>query len=214
MKHLLLTLFLLISCRAFGQSHMTVMSRDNRVGYATISQNLQPDGSKVVQFRLQLENSNQMVTITNESRFSSDGLPVRKFVETLVKGSPSKQQVATFNNEGAHVVTNEAAGRKVKDVPLVEAASRSCTPEFWFIRDKPIKGDVVRSYVFNMDKLEWQLSETTYKGKKEIKIGKKTYSANVVVEVRDGKTTTSYLDDAGLPILISSGDLKLSRIDA
>lgn len=209
----ILSIFLLVSAAAtHAQSHLEIKRGDQRLGYATISQSLDADGSKSILLRMQLTAGKDAVSIRTESRFDQAGMPLRKFQETTVTGSPAKQLIATFPAAGAKVVIIDGDARKVKDIDLVADSSRANRAEFWFIRDTPAVGATEKSYQFNLDKLEWEIAVTTFKGRKSIKVGRTTYDANWVVEERGGKSTTSYLDEQGLPILITTGDLKLARI--
>jgi hypothetical protein len=214
MKSLTLVICALLSVSfAHSQTRMSLTIRDHPAGYATLSQKIQPDGSKTVELRLELTSANQKVKLTSEARYDAKGMPTRKFQEALMaEGKLQKQVIATFNKDGASVTLLDGGKRTMKNVPLVATAPRASLSEFWFIRDAPKPGQFEETYQFNTDTLEWDLVRTDYRGRKTLKIQGRSISVHEVSSKRNGKVTTAFLDDQGLPVLIDQGDVKMVKI--
>ena len=213
MRTFALILALCAAALSAAQTRMSISANGHPAGYATLSQRLQPDGVKVVELRLELTAQKTTVKIVSEARYDAKGMPLRKFQQTTVVGSPqTKQVVATFTKDGANVVQLDGEKRTVKDVSLASTAPRLNPSEFWFIRDTPKQGQVEETYQFSPDSLEWELVHTEYRGKKMLKIEGHTVTVHEVYSKRGDRDTTSYLDDQGLPVLIDQGDVKMVKI--
>lgn len=196
-----------------GQTRLAVTIRGRPAGYATLSQHLEANGEKVVELRMRLESPSQKVQLHTEAHYDKSGNPTRKVQETNVPGGAfHKQVIATFGKDGAHVVLVDGEKRSVKTVTLAAAAPRASLSEFWFIRDQPKVGQTEKAYQFNADTLEWELVETVYKGKRKMKFEDREITAHEVVSHRGDQTTTAYLDDAGLPVLIEQGDIRMVKL--
>jgi hypothetical protein len=198
---------------AWCQTRMGLTISGHPAGFATLSQKIQPDGSKLVELRLELTAANQKVRLTSEATYDAKGMPIRKFQEAIMPGGKlQKQVIATFNKDGAAVTLLDAGKRTMKNVALFPTAPRSNLSEFWFIRDKPKPGQFEETYQFNTDSLDWDLVRTDYRGKKTLKIEGRSVSVHEVISKRGSKVTTAYLDDQGLPVLVDQGDVKMVKI--
>lgn len=198
---------------AIAETRMTVTIGGHPAGYATLSQKIQQDGTKIVELRVELGVDKRKVKLTSEARYDPKGLPLRKFQQTIVSGGDvNKQVIATFAKDGANLVLLDGDKRSVKNVSLAATAPRACLSEFWFIRDNPKPGQTEEAYQFNPDTLSWEIVTTKYVGPRTLKIEGHSVAVHEVLTKRGDKESTSYLDDAGLPVLVDQGDLKMVKI--
>lgn len=212
MKILASALFFGLLGAALAQSHLAISQADHPVGFATVSQRIEKDGSKVVETRMEIKTAKGPIRLASRSTYDAKGLPVRRYQQSIAPGGSVRQVVATFNAEGASVVLLEGDKRSVKTVSLAAIAPRANLAEFWFLRDPPAKAAVVESYLFNLDSLEWELSSSEYVGDREVVANGRTVKVHEVLLKQGAKRITALLDDGGLPVLIRSGDVKMERI--
>ena len=198
---------------AHSQTHLTISVNGHPAGYATLNQEIQKDGTKSVELRLELDSGSEKARITSQATYDPKGMPQRKFQETIMAtGGINRQVVVTFDKSGANVVILDGDKRTTKSVSLASAAPRASLSEFWFLRDKPKPGQVEETYQFNADSLEWELVKTEYRGKKTLKVEGHSTAVNEILTKRGDKETTSYLDEQGLPVLVDQGDVKMVKI--
>lgn len=195
-----------------AQTRLAVSIGGHPAGYATLSQKIQKDGSKVVELRIELTSQGNKVRITSQASYDDKGLPTRKFQETTGPGSRHGQAVVTFDGDGANAVIQVDTKRSVKHVSLVKTAPRTSLSEFWFIRDSPKPGQIEKTYQFNPDTLTWELATTEYRGKKKLTIEGHSLEVYEVVTKRGDKESMSYLDEQGLPVLVDLGNVKMVKI--
>lgn len=118
---------------------------------------------------------------------------------------------ATFTPKAA-MMTIAAQGKTDKrTIPALPGLSTSDPSNWWFIKGKPKPGQTITYQTFNMLSAKWQKVESTYAGKKSIKVGSKTVMANEIKEKRAEGTFSVFIDDAGLPYIIDQGKLKFVR---
>lgn len=213
MKRILPTLIALTAATlAAAQARLTVTLGGRPAGYSTVSQKILPDGVKLVELRLELGSEPRKIQLRMEAKYDAKGLPMRKFQEMAVAGKVQRHVIATFNKDGASIVLNEDGKRSVRNVTLAAAAPRATMSEFWFMKGSPRPGEIEEAYQFNMDSLTWELVHTRYAGKKSLKIEGRAIEVHEVVSKRGDRSTTSYLDGDGLPVLIDQGDMKMMRL--
>lgn len=202
----------LASAFAAAAVRMYVNVQGKRVGQAVASQKLLPDGSKLVQLSMQLAGPNKAtVTLRSESTYNSKGAPVRMFHETLAANPRSRRAVTvTFSKAGANVVEEVDGKRTTKTVTLATGAPMESKSEFWFVRDKPKAGATDKRYRFDISKLTWELTTTTYVGKKTVNAGGKSYAAHEVHSANG----IAFVDDEGLPVKLTIDQISLERVPA
>lgn len=194
---------------AQSQVRMFVMMNGKKIGQAVASQKLLPNGSKLVQLSLQLTGANgETVSLRSSSTYDAKGFPTRMFHESITGKSKVRRAVTvTFSKTGAQVVEDVSGKRTAKQVPLVKSAPWASASEFWFLRDKPKPGQSDKRYRFNVATLEWELSTTTYTGRKQIDWNAKKI---MVHEVKSAQGV-AHVDDNGLPIRLDLGQIKLVK---
>lgn len=213
MKLPLVLICILAAALAAAQTKYAVEISGKSVGTASLTQRLNADGSKSVDLKLDLQLNKQKLTIRSQNTYDKLGNPTRKFMDSNIPGGALQKQVITsFNEQGASVIQIDGGKRTTRDIPLVTTAPRTNPSEFWFLRDKPKAGDEVKTYVFNMDSLSWQLQRVIYRGQKTVKIGAKSIKAHEIETIGE-RTAKAYLDDQGLPWLMESGGSTLKRIN-
>jgi len=195
---------------AAAQVRMFVSLNGKRIGQAVASQKLLPDGSKLVQLNMQLTGANgETVNLRSSSAYDAKGFPTRMFHESITGKSKVRRAVTvTFSKAGAHVVEDVSGQRKTKKVPLVASAPWASVSEFWFIRDTPKVGQVDKRYRFNIATLEWDLSTTTYIGRKMIDLNGKKVTAH---ELKSDQGR-AHVDGDGLPLKLDLGQIKLEKV--
>lgn len=209
---LIALLALLVPVAAVAQVKMSVSIDGKPAGTASLTQKQSADGSKSVDVKMDLVSGKQKLTIRSQNSYDKKGNPIRKFMDSNIPGGAlQKQLIVTFDGHGANVVQIDGGKRTTRQIPLVDSAPRANPSEFWFVRDQPKPGDQLKSYVFNMDKLAWELQTTTYKGKKTIKVNGNSVTAHET-ETTGERVTKAFLDDQGLPYLIELGGVTLKRL--
>ncbi len=202
-------LIVLLSSLAGAQTKLTVIVAGKKVGTATLFQKVMPDGTKSVQLSMLLKSDNVTATVRSEATYSAKGGAVRKFQETLVPGQKIRRTVVvTFDAQGANVVADLNGKRTTKKISLPETTQRDDASEFWFLRDQPKKGAVAKAYTFDIETLSWSLLTTTYEGEVEITVGGKKVKAHRT----NSDKGTAFLDSAGNPIKLETGNGALERI--
>jgi hypothetical protein len=200
--------FLLFATLMVGQVSMDVVAGDRKVGTARLTQKLQPDGTKQVQVSLSLTGPQGSVTVREEATYQPSGAPLRQVVEMSDKdGKRLATIVATFDDDGAHVVTDAAGKRTSVKIPLGKALPRANVSEYWFVRDTPKVGAKVTYYRLNIRKQEWEQVTVRYLGKKPVKVGNQTIEAHCLEQ----GDQTAYLDDSGMPYLLKTPEMTLVR---
>lgn len=209
MKRSLILGFLIFPLLASAQAKYQVWVAGKKAGTATLTQKLMPDGTKSVNLSMDLKSDTLTATLRSESSYTSKGVPIRKFQETLVPSQKIRRTiVVTFNDEGANAVVDLNGKRTTKRVPLPNTANKADLSEFWFLRDKPKVGAEVKAYTFDLESLSWEMIVTTYVGVVDATIGGKKVKANKT-ESEKGK---AFIDDAGVPLRLELESAALERI--
>jgi len=197
----------ILPATAWSQARLVIEDGGRRVGYATISQKLLPDGTKSVEMRLQIGKT-RLVT---QSTFDREGAPTRKFHEILEPVADKKRVLVEFDAEGAVITDLGGPDRTPRKAPLVKTGNRKNASEFWFLRDQPKPGARAQAFVFDLNTWSWDLTTSEYVGKAKGEIAGKMVDAHEVRADRAGGTARMLLDAQGLPILVEQGRLVMRR---
>lgn len=174
------------------------------VGNARLTQTVRAEGGKTVRLVASLRRGNATVEIRSESVFDATGSPVRKVQGYGPPGrAPQHETIVTFDAAGANAVVRERGVPKASKIPLVAKLSRANAAETWFVAIRPKPGDVARAWTFDPDALEWGPTETIYVGP--------TKGGHLLRIVRRDKKSEAVVDDAGLPVRLEEGAMKLER---
>lgn len=173
-------------------------------GTARLTQRARPGGGKTVLMVATLRRGAASVEVRTESVFDAVGAPLRKVQGVGPPGRPpTHETIVTFDAAGAHAVVRERGVPKATEVPLDPKRSRANAAETWFLSAKPKPGDVAKAWTFDASALEWAPTETTYVGP--------VPGGHLLRIARGEKRGEAVLDDAGLPVRIEEGGLRLER---
>lgn len=188
---------------------MTVYLNGRVAGAATMLQKLGADGGKSVQLSMELKSESLAINLRQESTYDKTGRPIRKFQETHnVTLKTRRTVVVTFDAAGANAVIDEGGKRTVKKIPLPETAAREDVSEFWFVRDVPKPGAVVKANTVNLETLTWELVTTTYKGLVDITIAGRKVKAHRTESDRG----VAFIDAQGLPLRLELPNGAIERV--
>ncbi len=173
------------------------------LGYATLGQHINAEGGKTVEMRMEVNrNSGAPLKLHQLSIYDSTGHPQRMVLEIV--GSERTETIAAFDGAGARVSKMVHGLAKNSRVNRAANAPWGDASEFWFLRDHPKKGDHFMTLHFSMDRLDWELTEITYLGMREVTVGSKKVQANAVQSDTEGRFSTAYLDEVGNPIRLET----------
>lgn len=192
-----------------GETDLALNGPGGMTGTAKLRNEVQDDGGKYVQLSMTLRNpAGQAVTVLQESSYDAKGNPVRKIQVTTFPGGGGKQTVvATFDAKGA-TVKADAGGKSVSDVvPYPAGKTVRASSEFWFCRDKPAPGAVSTYWRFDLGKQSWVETKATYHGKRQLKIGSKSYDCHLIT-VGEAR---AYVDDKGDPLRLEQSGIVMER---
>ncbi len=195
-----------------AQVKLAVFVGGKRSGEASYSHKSMPDGGKLVQLTMNLRGPDgKTASVRSETRYDAKGIATRMFHESIAdKGRSRRLVTVTFDDDAAIAVEEVGGKRQTKRVPVVRTAPLANPSQFWFLRDRPNKGERVRYYRFDVGTLSWELSLAAYAGPKDVAIGSAKYAGHEVQEERN----VSIVDDRGLPIRLDIGGVRLERISA
>lgn len=173
-------------------------------GTARLTQTKRPEGGKTVRLVATLRRGATTLEIRSESTFDAAGNPLRKVQGYGLPGRAARHEtIVTFDAAGANAVVRDLGVPKATKVALAPKLSRTNAAETWFVAIRPKPGDVAKAYTFDPDALEWTLTETTYVGK--------TKAGHLLRIVRRDRKGEAVVDDAGVPVRIEEGAMKLER---
>lgn len=209
MKTCSIAALLTLTALGAAQTKYQVTIGNRKAGSATLLQKVLPDGGKSVKLSMTLATGNGEAVLKAESTYDSKGNPVRKFQETVIASQKMRRTiVVTFDAKGANAVVELNGKRSTKHVPVPETVERADVTEFWFLRDKPKKGAVAKSYHFDLESLTWSMVATTYVGQVEATVGGKKVRAHKT----ESEQGTALIDDAGMPLRLEFGAGMLERV--
>ncbi|MBS1713569.1 MAG: hypothetical protein JST30_04455 [Armatimonadetes bacterium] len=192
MRHLALFTVCLAPSAFAGDVKLSITGPDGLKGTATMTNKLLEDGNKLVRLTMKLKYENgESVDVIQESSYSADGEP-KRMLQTYKGTSRKTSVVVTFDPDGAQVVSDNGSGPKTNKVVRPQGSVAN-TAEFWFLRDRPKVGQSVEFYAFRVSEQAWAKTKAKFEGKREIVVGGKKVSANVV-SMGESK---AFYDEAG-----------------
>ena len=173
-------------------------------GTARITVARRPEGGKTVRSVIDLKRGSKSLRFHFEATYDAAGSPVRQTQDYGVPGkAPQHQTIVTFDAAGANAVVRELGVPKVSHVALAPRLSRANAAETWFVAARPKVGEAARAWTFDPDALEWTPTETTYVGP--------TKGGNLLRIVRQDRVSEAVVDDAGVPVRLVQGEMRLER---
>ena len=177
------------------QAKYTVLLGGRNIGSATIYQKLSSTGAKEVSIKMQLKDGGKSVSIRQQSAWTADGLPTKKFLEVTNETPPSVlTKTAEFGKTKVTVAIDENGTTK----GLIAKADS----EYWFIRDEPELNQTCKYWSFNLDKMEWDQTDTIYQGEKKVQVGGKPIQGFRVKSTSSARILDSIIESTGLPLVI------------
>ena len=190
-----------------GAAEYRVAMEGGVEGKAQVSVAKRPEGGKTVRSIIDLQRGSRTLQVRVEAKFDETGRPVRQSQAYGAPGrDPDRQTIVTFDEAGAIAVVRALGAPKTTRVPLTGNRSRANAAETWFFLVRPKPGDVARAYTFDPDALEWTLTVTTYVGP--------VAGGHLLRTVRRDRTSETVMDDAGVPVRIEQGGIRLERVPA
>jgi hypothetical protein len=210
MKQFVLLAGLLLATLSSAQVQMDVIVSGRKAGKATLSQRRNPQGYKIVNLGMVLDNAENTITIRSESTYDPKGAPIRMFQESVVAGKDHhrREVIVSFDSDGANVVLLGNGDRVLKHVSAPASPTREDASEFWFLRDTPEVGSASTAVRFNLDSLTWDTVNTVFRGVRPMTIGNHRVTANIT-ESEQGK---AFMDSNGLPLRLELTSATMERV--
>lgn len=161
-----------------------------------------------------LKTGDTEITYSTLERLDRQGSQVGIEVNQRVKRGDSvgnQAQTISFAPNG-NAVVKRASGSQV--YPFKRTGRRGDISEFWFLQSKPSPSTWVNFRRFNPERMEWETCRTTYVGIRPITVNGRTVSAHLVTQQakgRDVREQAAWLDVNGVPVRISSGNVRFDR---
>ncbi len=213
MRRLTLLLLVTASSVAFSETiHLTASAQGKVIGGGTAMRTISPDKTAMTQVRLDLMQGGVPITIDGMTRYDAKCRPVNAHIN-IKQGGQTAVFAVTYYNGGVKVrVAVQGQSKPVdKNIPWASKLDVADTTNRWFISFQPKPGETVSYQGFDTLKGRWHDIKITFLGKSSVTIDKRKVSANLLRRQADGKISTEYLDEKGMPLLIDDGQMKLER---
>ena len=190
-----------------GSANYRVTMEGGLEGKARVTVSKRPEGGKTVRFVIDLQRAGGRIELRNDSTFDASGSPVR-----MVQGygppgrAPRHETIVTFDAGGANAVVRDLGVPKASHVALSPRLSRANAAQTWFVAVRPKVGAVAKAWSFDPDTLEWLPTQTTYVGP--------TKGGHLLRVVQRDAVSDQVVDDAGVPVSIEQGAVRLERAAA
>lgn len=202
---------------AWSDIKLDLFLGESKIGTGTYSESFDHHGRKTSVTKLWGKNVKGVkMTITQIKEIDKDGYPIHE-EETVIEGTGKQADERNYNvkydSTGAAIlilVTNKRATTERSFVPP-PGLSRADASDLWFSKTKPLSGTSIRSTVFDIENMSWQIVETTFVGKRWVTASGRSVEANLIVDIRDGVKREVYLDDKGLPVLMKTGPHRVEK---
>lgn len=213
MRRLPVLLFAAATSVAFSETiHLAASAQGKSIGGGTATRTISPDKTAMTQVRLDLMQGGVPITIDGTTHYDSKCRPMNATIN-IKQGGQSAVFTVTYYNGGVKVraVIQGQSHPIEKNVVWASKLDTADTTNRWFLSVQPKPGETVAYQGFDTLKGRWHDIKITYVGKSTITIDKRKVSANMLRRQADGKTSTEYVDEKGMPLLIDDGTMKLER---
>ncbi len=167
------------------------------IGAAKVLIKLTADGGKRTDTKLTLLESEPKIEMHTTQVWAKSGRPTLKIVQMFnLKGVETSRTRIDFRV--TDLLINKTVNGKLSKLTIVIPAKAEIRdlPEFWFLRDKPTKGQVYKYWTFNTTSLTWEQTTSTFVG--ATKVG--TFWQPQVSQVIGKRKLDMFLDEAGFPV--------------
>jgi hypothetical protein len=179
------------------EARFDVLVKGKKAGVATYRVSPYKGTGRLTRLRIVLADGS-----ISESVSMSDATGAAVGSENSVRrGASSSKEVVTYDARGDATIVRDK-GKPVV-VPFDRRGSRKDPSETWFRSVRPAPGTWAIFRAFDSRKRTWEEVRVTFVGKRG--------AGNVVRQQRKGLTTVFTLDEAGIPLVIESGDLRMIR---
>lgn len=187
----------LVATAPAQEARFDVLVKGKKAGVATYNVSPYSRGGRATRLRIVLADGT-----ASESLSMSDATGTAVGSENSVRhGSATSKEVVTYGPRGDATIVRDK-GKPVV-VPFDRRGSRKDPSETWFRSVRPTPGTWAVFRALEPRKRTWEEVRVTFVGKRG--------GGNVVRQARNGRTTVFTLDDAGMPLVIESGDLRMIR---
>ena len=169
------------------------------IGTAKVLIKLTQDGGKRTDTKLTLTENEAKLEMHTTQVWGTTGRPTLKIVLMFdAKGTETSRTRIDFHANDI-LVTQTKDGKLTKSTMAIPPkAEIRDLPEFWFLRDKPVKGVSYKYWTFNTTSLLWEQTTSTYIGAEATK--EKPGKQEHVSQVIGKRKLDMYLDEAGFPV--------------
>ena len=179
------------------EARFDVLVKGKKAGVATYKVSPYKGSGRLTRLRIVLADGS-----ISESVSMSDGTGSAVGSENCVRrGASRSKEVVTYDSRGDATIVRDKG--KAVVVPFDRRGSRKDPSETWFRGVRPAPGTWAIFRALDSRKRTWEEVRVTFVGKRG--------AGNVVRQQRNGLTTVFTLDDAGIPLVIESGDLRMIR---
>ncbi|RYG26070.1 hypothetical protein EON82_04770 [bacterium] len=179
------------------QAKFDVLVKGKKAGVATYAVSPYKGSGRLTRLRIVLADGS-----ISESVSKTDATGAAVGSENSVRrGATGSKEVVTYDGRGDATIVRDKGKGVV--VPFDRRGSRKDPSETWFRSVKPKPGTWAVFRALDPRKRVWEEVKVSYVGKRG--------AGNVVRQQRGGLMTVFTLDDAGIPLVIESGDLRMVR---
>ena len=178
-----------------------IFRADKSIGTAKMAIKILADGGKRSDSKLVLALGDQKLDMHTTQMWSKTGRPTLKIIQMFDANGVETSRTRVDFHLTDLLVTQTAGSKITKTTKAIPAnVEIRDLPEFWFLREAPMKGKPYKYLVFNATSLEWESATSVYTGDEE-----KTKSHMVTQTIGSRKSTIS-LNDAGVPMVTVTND--------
>ncbi len=179
------------------QVKMEVRNASQVIGYMEYGRVVGEDGGLTEKTIVTELTEKGKVFVVDIARYDSKGRPI-DLHRKVRSGERLHEMKIEYTEEGAKVGLVMASDLSMTDMrPRPDEAVMDCAARFWFLRDKPARGAICTSWLFDPDDQLWLQKRWVYEEAGQTLVdGKLTKGHRLTLDSRD----TLWVDDAGLPL--------------
>ncbi|MEI8282819.1 MAG: hypothetical protein WCG75_10475, partial [Armatimonadota bacterium] len=178
-----------------------IYRQDKIVGTAKILIKITQDGGKRTDTKLTLTENKSSLEMHTTQVWGQSGRPTLKIVLMLdSKGVETSRMRVDFR--ASDLLISQTVGGKLtkSNIPIPPKAEIRDLPEFWFLRDVPVKGKAYKYWTFNTTSLQWEETTSTFIGPSQLATKERTIKQNQVTQQIGKRKIDMMLDEAGFPV--------------
>lgn len=209
MKQIAVVSLVAAACFSQAQLKYTMYQNGVKVGDASVSEKVTSHG-KSESMHLSGTVQGMAFSMANASIYDLHGA-ARIETMTMVSGAMGRSVSVKFKGNRAIVAATTGKSKQTSSIAAPSGAHLADASEFWFSKSQPKVGSVVKATKFNMEKLVWEESESTYVGDETVTVSGRKLKGHKVTTKQGGQTGIVYLDSHGDVLLYEANGLKLER---